>query len=262
VKDGKIDMGLVGSRAFDNLNVTSFEALQTPFLIDNDALAKAVATSDVAGQMLDNLSAAGFTGLTLWPEQLRHPISLVPGKTILSPQDFAGLTVRVVPSGVTFKLLEALGASPVSHEELEPSDQATEAGMRLGAGALSGNESAVGNVTFFPKFQVLFANQAAFKRLTEAQRAILRDAAQATQEKAIATYPSDADNAVAYCANGGTVVTASPEQVAAFQAAAKPVDNWLEQDSVNAQFIAAISQLKDSTQPSQAAQACVPPKAQ
>src|ERR1051326_468563 len=94
-------------------HITSFQALHAPFLIDNDALAVAVATSDTATKMLDNLSSSGLMGLTLWPEDLRHPFSLVPGKPLLSPQDFAGLNIRTTPSGVSKMLVEALGGKPI-----------------------------------------------------------------------------------------------------------------------------------------------------
>jgi len=40
------------SRALDNESITSFQALQAPFLIIDDPLAKAVATSDISAQML------------------------------------------------------------------------------------------------------------------------------------------------------------------------------------------------------------------
>jgi TRAP-type C4-dicarboxylate transport system substrate-binding protein len=49
---GGYDLGLVASRAWDTESVTSFQALQAPFLITNDALAIAVATSDNARQIL------------------------------------------------------------------------------------------------------------------------------------------------------------------------------------------------------------------
>ncbi|HXQ39250.1 MAG TPA: hypothetical protein VN843_34945, partial [Anaerolineales bacterium] len=100
VKKGQYDLGLAASRAFDNEDITSFQALQAPFLIDNDALAKAVATSDIASRMMDNLSSAGVVGLTLWPEDLRHPFSLLPDKPLLTPEDFSGLNIRATRSGV------------------------------------------------------------------------------------------------------------------------------------------------------------------
>ena len=68
---------------------------------------------------------------------------------------------------------------------MEHDYQAAESGLRQGA-SLSGTPTATGNVIFFPKFQVLFANGAALEKLSEGQRAILREAAAATQKKAIA----------------------------------------------------------------------------
>ena len=253
IKGGQADLGLAGSRAFDTESITSFQALQAPFLITNDNLSKAVATSDIATRMLDNLSSAGLTGLTLWPEDLRHPFSIIPDKPILSPGDFEGATVRVVPSEVSHMLIEVLGGKPLFGDDY----QVAESGLRQGA-SLTGTPTATGNVIFFAKYQVLFANSAAFDKLNEAQRTILLEAAVVTQRKAIAEHPSEADAAAAWCADGGTVVMASAEQVAAFETAAKPVFDQIEQDPLNAELILAIRELKAKTEPAPGAEACAP----
>jgi TRAP-type transport system periplasmic protein len=251
VKDGHYELGLAGSRAWDSSGVTSFQALQAPFLITDDALAEAVASSEIGTQMLDGLSSVGMTGLALWPEDLRHPFSMTPDKPILSPDDLKGLTVRSIPSEVSYMLIDTLGGNPMYGDNY----QAAESGLRQGA-SLSGTPTATGNVIFFPKFQVLFANGAALEKLSEGQRAILHEAATATQKKAIAEHPSEADAVAAWCADGGTVVMASAEQVAAFEAAAKPVFDKIEQDPLNAELIAAIRELKAKTKPAPGAQAC------
>lgn len=252
VKQGKFDLGLAASRSFDSENITSFEALQAPFLIDNDALAKAVATSDVATQMLENLSSSGLAGLTLWPEDLRHPFSVDPAKPLLTPEDFARLTIRVTDMGVSEMLIKALGGNPI----FEASDyQGAESGLRQGA-SLTGRPAATGNVTFFSKYQVLFANGAAFEKLSDAQRTVLQEAAAAAQKKALAERPSDKESGTAWCADGGTIVLASDEQVVAFQKASQTVFDKLQQNSFNAESIAAISELKAKTPPSSGAQAC------
>ncbi len=253
VKEGRFDLGLAASRSFDSENITSFESLQAPFLIDNDALAKAVATSDVASRMLENLSSSGLAGLTLWPEDLRHPFSVDPAKPLLSPEDFAGLTIRATDTGVGEMLIKALGGNPI----FEAADyQGAESGLRQGA-SLTGQPAATGNVTFFAKYQVLFANGAAFEKLSDAQRTVLQEAAAAAQKKALAERPSDVDAGAAWCADGGTIVLAGDEQVAAFQKATQPVFDQLQQDSFNTESIAAIRELKTKTQPSPNAQACV-----
>jgi len=254
VRKAEAELGLAGSRAFDNESITSFQALQAPFLITNDALSKAVTTSEIATRMLDSLTSAGLAGLTLWPEDLRHPFSLIPDKPIFSPEDFAGLNIRTTPSGVSSMLVEALGGKPMFGDS---GYEGAESGLRSGY-SLTGWPTATGNVIFFAKYQVLFANGIAFEKLSEAQRAVLREAAAATQKTAIAEHTSDVDAAAAWCADGGTVVMASDEPVATFEAAAKPVFDKIEQDPLNAELIAAIRELKVRTEPSPGAEACTP----
>jgi hypothetical protein len=135
--------------------------------------------------------------------------------------------------------------------------QITESGLRQGF-SLTGTPIATGNVVFFPKFQVLFANGNAFEQLSEEQRSILLNAAAITQQKAIEEHPSEVDAAKAWCADGGSIVMASEEQVVAFVLVAKPVLEKIEQDSFNAEMIAAIRELKQSTKRAPGAMACQP----
>jgi TRAP-type C4-dicarboxylate transport system substrate-binding protein len=254
VKERQADLGLAGSRAFDMEDITSFQALQAPFLITNDALSKAVATSDIASRMLDSLSSTEVVGLTLWPEDLRHPFSTTPNKPILAPEDFVGLNIRALPSDVTYALIEALGATPMLGDS---GYQGSESGLSQVV-FITRTPTATGNVVFFPKFQVLFANHGTFETLTDSQRIILQNAAVATQQKAIAEHPSEVDAATAWCADGGSIVMASEAQVAAFEAAVQPVFVKIEQDPFNTEMITAIRELKAKTQPSAGAGACAP----
>ena len=116
VRDGKADLGLAASRAWDTADITSFQALQAPFLITSDGLAEAVATSEIASRMLDSLTKYSIVGLTLWPEDLRHPFSTLVDKPILSPADFIGRNIRVPKSMASEKLVEALGGTPMLGE--------------------------------------------------------------------------------------------------------------------------------------------------
>ena len=252
VKAGQYDLGLAASRAWEESGITAFQPLQTPFLIDNDALAISVATSDTAAHMLDQLSSSDLTGLTIWPEDLRHPFSIVPGKPLLSPDDFAGATIRTTSMGITAEIMEALGGKP----EFEAFDyQGTESGLRQGS-TLTGQPIATGNVVFFPKFQVLFANSTAFDRLSDSQKNILREASGTTQAKTIADRPGDVENGAAWCEDGGSIVLATETQLAAFQTAVQPVVDLMEANADNAKNIAAIRELKAKTQPGPAVTAC------
>jgi TRAP-type C4-dicarboxylate transport system substrate-binding protein len=252
VKSGQADLGMAAARAWDTQGIPSFQALQAPFLIDNDALAEAVATSDIAARMLADLSKYGIAGLSLWPEDLRHPFSLMPDKPVLSPTDFAGKIIRVITSEATERLIEAFGGTPMYGEA---GYEVAESGLRQGL-SLSGTPTATGNITFFPKYQVLFVNGAAFGKLSEAQQAILGEAAAAAQKKAIAERPSEVEAARTWCSDFGAVVLASDEQIAEFEKAAQPVFDWIQQDPQNAELIAAIRELKANTPASPAVEAC------
>jgi TRAP-type C4-dicarboxylate transport system substrate-binding protein len=254
--DGDVELALAASRAWEPVGIGSFRALQAPFLIDDDALAVAVAQSDAATGMLDSLSDHGLTGLALWPEDLRHPATILDcAEPIVSPEQFAGLTVRVAPSGVSYDLFETLGATPTFDELDGCTIQATESGLTHGASLPSG-VTFTGDVTFFPKFQILAASSGVLARLSEEQRQAIRGAALAARDAAIGARVNDADAVDAWCAEGGRVVLAGPDGVAAFQAAAQPVYERLSADPVAAEAIAAIRALKERIEPAPSPIAC------
>ena len=251
---GNPELGVVPSRAWDGQHITSLHVLQAPFLITNDALAAAVATSEVGTRLLDSLSPAGVVGLTMWPADLRHPFSEMPDKPLLAPQDFAGKVIRAGTSDITQQLIKLLGATRTSEDS---GYQGAESGL-LNGYTLNGKPTVTGNVTFYPRFDILFANAAAFAALSDEQRTLLRQAAAAAQTKAIAEHPKEADTAAAWCADGGTIVLASPEQLAAFEQVAQPIFDQIEQDPANAALIAMIRELKANIPPSPGATACTP----
>ena len=108
---GRFELGWIGSRAWDRLGVTSFQALQAPFLVTSYALLDRITTGPLAARMLAGLDGHGFVGLALVPDRLRHPIGVE--HPLRSPAEFAGARVRVIPSRATDALMRALGAMPV-----------------------------------------------------------------------------------------------------------------------------------------------------
>ena len=135
--------------------------------------------------------------------------------------------------------------------------QAAESGLKQGA-SLQGRPTATGNVIFFPKYQVLVANRDVFEKLSQVQQVVIREAAAVTQKKAIEAHPSDVENGAAWCEDGGTIVLASYEQIAAFETAAQPVFDEIEKVPANKEYITAIRDLKAKTPPSPGAPACSP----
>ena len=260
VERGEADLALNASRAWDLQGVTSLQALQAPFLITDGALATAVATSDIATRALAGMADKGVTGLTLWPEDLRHPFALGTHAPYLTPGDFRGANILVQPSALSRSLITTLGGTLYVDGDRDADAasgllQGAESGLLQGP-TLPGHPTATGDVTFYPKFQVISANTAKFDGLTIEQQDVLRAAAAETQRLTIAAHTSEADAAAAWCADGGTVVLAGPDGVDAFETAAKPVFDAISQEPLTATLITDIQALKATTAPAPGATAC------
>lgn len=260
---GDVEMALVPTRSWSDVGVTSLQALMAPFLIDNDALLTAVTTDPLVQPMLDGMTEQGLVGLTVWPEDLRHPFTFEKnGPPLVSPADFKGQTLWVRPSDPQAELVKTLGAtmSNVVHLEASVSDgslRGAESGLWTGAYGLGSMPVATGDVALYPKIQVLVVEDAAWNRLSAEQQGVITSAAIAARDLAIEDHPSDADLARKYCDAGGKVVLAGPADVAKFMVAAKPIYDRLESDPLTATAIDAIRALKASTTAS-AAIACGP----
>src|SRR4051812_33982227 len=63
VEAGKADLGWAGSRAFDSVDVPTFDALHAPLLIDSYALEQRVLQSPLVDDMLDGLEPLGVIGI-------------------------------------------------------------------------------------------------------------------------------------------------------------------------------------------------------
>jgi C4-dicarboxylate-binding protein DctP len=258
--DGQTDLAIVPSRGWDSAGVTSLEALETPFLITDDELAKAVTTGPIAEELLAGMEAGGVTGLAMWPEDLVH---FVDWGCIdeFTPAKLAETTIRAVPSAVADAMVRALGATAIFTTDWGVDASACKidaalVGFRNARGLPNGQQTYRGDLTPFPKVDVLAANAAAFGRLTPAQQAIVRDAATAARDRATAAYQPETEAAAAWCAAGEAIALVGADDIAAFETALQPVIDHLNADPVAAHAIAEISALKSTTTPAPGAQAC------
>ena len=264
VQAGDYELGLTTSRPWDLIGVTSMQALQTPFLIDDTALAVAVAQSDIATQALDGLSSAGLTGLALWPEHLRYLFAYPPqGKAFLAPEDVAGSILNAAFSASGRRYLTDLGAAIWAGEDLD-GDVATGAlqGGEFGffnGPSNAGSTFATGNLVFYPRTKMLFANGPALASLTDRQRAILGQAVQETRANALTHVADESAQAVRHCGMDGHVAFATSDAIAAFHTAAQPTIDALRADPLTAKLIDDITALKATVTPAPRAQACEPP---
>jgi TRAP-type C4-dicarboxylate transport system substrate-binding protein len=261
VLSGEVELAVIPTRAWTDAGVTSVQALMAPFLIDNDALLRAVATDEAVLQpMLDGMAEQGLVGLGIWAENLRHLLTFDEnGPPIVTPQDLAGQTIFTIGSTLQNDIVEALGATP---SNVYPPDELIREGTIRGAEYALWNynlylpATVTADVVLYPKYQTLVAEDAAWSRLTPDQQQVIRDAAAAARDAQMATLPVTSDLVATFCEQGGTAVLAGPENVAAFAAAAKPIHDRMRGDPVTSATIDAIVALKAAMDPGPALQAC------
>jgi C4-dicarboxylate-binding protein DctP len=250
VIDGKYELALVPARAWDVFGVTSLQAIQTPFLVNSDALLDKVTSDPVAEKMLSGLEGVGVVGLALWPEALRHPVGF--GHPLRSRSDFVGKGIRAIRSKLTWEILRALGARPLEFV-------GNPMGPAIDRGQLSGAESEIGlvrqgnlarpgiitaNVTFFPRANTIVVNRAAFERLTDDQRDTLHKAAAQTLRHLVASRPTDVEEARSACNTGIRLVVASDADIRGLVRATRPVVARLERDDLTRKAIQRIVALR------------------
>lgn len=263
---GELEMAVVPSRAWDTEGVLSFRALSAPFLVSSDAVIKKAVEPALADGMLAGLTGTGVTGLALFPEGQRMLFSFK--EPILTPADVHGKVIRAPRSETTYAALTALGGLPDDLPDNEFGEK-VDAGLVAGAesslayaGTLptaltpSGHAIATANLVLSSKFNTLVINSKIMEGLGGQDRQVLRDAAGATRNWAIALVPSLAVVAKKYCQDGGTVVLATQSQASAFRDATASVYTGLEKDAGTTALIATLRELAANAPPDAPVEAC------
>ena len=248
VRARRFDLGWIGARAWDEVGVNSFRALQAPFLITSKQLLDRVVTSPIADEMLASLARKNVVGVALVPDYLRHPAGM--GRPLVSPADFHGARIRIQPSRVSAALIRALGAVPVTISNSQIGyaiDQKRIDGQEVAMLSNPGGSVLTGNTVLFAKALTLFANHASYDRLTAEQRRLLRDAAAATVHHAVAHNPTDAQIAEHFCFDRRRILLATPTELATLAREAQPVYRMLEADPQTRRFIKQIRAWKHTT---------------
>jgi TRAP-type C4-dicarboxylate transport system substrate-binding protein len=247
VRAGKAQLGIAASRAFDTVGITSFQALQAPFLIDNIALERRVLNSAIPGKMLAGLRPHGLVGLALVPGPLRRPLGFT--KPLLSVSDYKGARIGIRPSKVTADIFRALGAIPVAQKQSNAGQSTVGlTGIEAHASLIDSGFAVphavlTGNVVFGPRPNLIFMNQHAYDTLTAGQRTVLYRAA--AQARTAGIYQGNDPAAVAdLCRRGIKVVSASPADLAGLQAAVRPVYTMLEANPSTRAYIAQITAMR------------------
>ena len=216
VAAGKADLGSVGSRAWDDVGVASFNALHAPLLVDSYALQGEVLESGIPNEMLEALEPLRLVGLGILPGPLRKLLGIE--QPLTQPADFRGERIGITKSRVARETLRALGATAI----------ALPAGARIGG--LDGIEQQVEsiegntydaaarylttNINLWPRPLVLFMDTAAFAALEPVQREVLREAVRNARPKTLAASQSrERDAAAVLCRRGVSFVVATPAEI-------------------------------------------------
>jgi TRAP-type C4-dicarboxylate transport system substrate-binding protein len=186
-------------------------------------------------------------GLTVGP--LRRPFAA--DRALLGPDDWRGARFRVFNSPTQTDTIEALGATPVN-VAFAWKDEVRAGNLRgiefdIAQYATNGLSTEVGNVTanvvLWPKMPVLSISQKRFDTLNHQQQNWLREAAAtAVQASVDATY-DETTLAATLCDQGTRFIEASPDQIAALNAAVTPVIEQLATDPTSGPLLTEIQAL-------------------
>jgi TRAP-type C4-dicarboxylate transport system substrate-binding protein len=249
VADGEAQLGFVAARAFDTVGVQSFVGLHAPFLIDSYELEEQVLRSDWGQALLEGTRPAGVVGIDYFQGPFRRPLGYT--RALLVPDDYDGARIGIRASKLTEMTMEALGATPVV---FHPGDTTGLDGMEvhmgqiIGARYADGADSLTGNVIFWPRPGVIFANATTFDALSADQRSVLREAGRKMFDDSVASVLANGANAPdVLCARGLQMKSAPDGAVGALRAAVQPVYDELDKDAGTKATIDAIEALRAST---------------
>lgn len=246
VAAGKADLGWSGARAFDDVGVTSFDALITPLAIDSYALERRVLQDRaLVGGMLDGLKPAGVVGIGVLPGPMRKPLGVAP---LVRPADYRGRTIALQRSRVGAMALRALGAQPVNLSRGDSIEHF--AGAEQQISSIAGNQYdrvapyLTANVNLWPRPLVLIANGRALARLSASQRKALGDAARVAMPGTLASLLRDEKESVDdICRRGTSFVTATPHDMQELRAAVDPVYTALDGTPATSAALARIAEM-------------------
>jgi TRAP-type transport system periplasmic protein len=256
VAAGDVDLGWVGTRVFDTMEVESFQALTAPMLIDSYALENAVIKSGVTEDMMQGLDELGVVGLGVLADGLRKPIGVA--RPIRGRRDWRGIAFGTLRSDGQAVAIRALGATPVHIFGAEREEA-------LGKGTIQGFELSIWlssnpkwpplapyvttNVNLWPQMDVLLANPARLDALMGKQRGWLEETARDAEGRSAALANKDAQALRVACESGARFAEASDADLAALEAAFGPVYATLRQHAETKAFVERIQALKESTSP-------------
>jgi TRAP-type C4-dicarboxylate transport system substrate-binding protein len=198
------DVQVVGARAFDRVDVTSFQALLAPMLVDSHDLQAKVFEEGIPQEMLAGLEQLDLVGLGVLPGPMRKVLGVE--KPFTKPVDFTGAVVGMQDSRVTELSFAALGASTKPLPSGADLDGVDAYEQQLSS--IWGNhyELSAGFVTSnlnpWPRPLVLFIGKPVYDDLTDTQQQALASAADDAMLQALDASRAQDDESVADLCQG------------------------------------------------------------
>jgi TRAP-type C4-dicarboxylate transport system substrate-binding protein len=254
VADGTYDLGVAGTRVFDTLGVSDFQALDAPMLIDNYTVEAAVIEGDMPARMLRSLDQLHVSGLGVLADGLRKPIAVE--KPLLGPNNWRGIPFGVYRSLALSSAVRALGAEPIEvfgsrRDQFLEQDQIAGFEMNLlGFQILNMSQRApyiAANVNLWPQVLAIVGNPKRLDSLSGEQRDSLTRALREAAAASTGLVKGDDGFIADLCRQGARFATASDADILGLRDAFAPVYRDLRRNPITAQFISEIEQFKPRT---------------
>ncbi len=234
VREGKVDLGSVGARAFDLFGVDTLQPLVAPFAIDSYAQQGEVLKSALAERMLSGVEELDLIGITLLPGEMRKPLGV--SRPLVTESDYGGATVGIRPSEIGENTIDALGATPKGYHFSD--DVSSFDGLEVSVNSIPYDASyrqaraLTANVNLWPRVLTIIMNEDAYHALSEDQRAALSNAGSAALDPSLEEIKNREQEALGIlCTRGEPAVrSASPSQLESLRRATAPIARALERD--------------------------------
>lgn len=241
LEDGSVDIYISTSGGVANM-FPYVQVLDLPYILTDDRVAEAVLSGNFTRELRKSILADSDNRIRLmtigntggW-----RNFANTKG-TVRTPKDMAGLKIRTVVADLPQELVKSLGASPtpIPWPELFTSFQ---------TGVVEGSKNGITDIMGmkFPeaglKYVTLdghaymgalwYMNNEAFLGMDETLRRVVVDGFDALQQATFASPKRKSIQAYEeFAAAGGELYVPSPEDKAAFQAAAEPVYAWFSEN--------------------------------
>lgn len=250
VRQGKVDLGVVGVRAWDTLGVKSFRALVAPLLVDSLGLERRVLASPLAERMLKGIERRGLVGLAIIPGRLRRPLGV--SKALIGPADYRDAWIGIRPGGVAEATFRTLGAVPKGYN---PGSIRHLVGAELDLTTIATNHydkqarALTANVVLWPSATTVVMNREVFDALPKRQQDVLRRAGRDALASTVGRIATEEEGALRDICESGhlTFATAGPGDVAALRQAVRPVYRILDRERLTRELIAEIRNLREES---------------